>query len=265
LKVARSRGLDIGQAILANYCMAAGLAWVLLKPTMVAPAAGGVSWVILILLGVLLPSVFMAVANAVRDAGIVRTEAAQRLSLFISLATAFVFFGDVLTGRTVTAIIVGLAALFCLMKLVPQGRQKAAAKRTGGWLLAVWLGYGAADILFKEMALSGVAFPVTLFSAFILAGVLMAIYLLFKRVQWNGKSLAVGLLLGALNFGNVLFYINAHQSLPNNTALVFSSMNIGVIALGTLVGAGFFHEHLSRVNVAGLVLAVAAIILMTPW
>jgi hypothetical protein len=264
LKVARTRGLDIGQAILVNYAMAALLAWLLLKPALVSPAGTSVSWIILILLGALLPSVFMAVANAVRDAGIVRTEAAQRLSLFISLAAAFVFFGEVFTGRKALAIAVGLIALFCLIKLTPQAPRAARVGRAGGWLLVVWLGYGAADILFKEMALTGVAFPLTLFSAFALAGVLMAIYLLIKRVKWDGASLLAGLLLGVLNFSNVLSYISAHQSLPNNPALVFATMNIGVIALGTLVGAGFFRERLSWMNGSGLVLAVAAIFLIMP-
>jgi len=41
-------------------------------------------------------------------------------------------------------------------------------------------------------------------------------------------------------------------------------MNMGVIALGTVVGALAFREPLSRVNLLGLVLAVAAILLMMP-
>ena len=34
-------------------------------------------------------------------------------------------------------------------------------------------------------------------------------------------------------------------------ALVFASMNMGVIILGTLVGAGLFKEKLTRSNVLG--------------
>ena len=69
---------------------------------------------------------------------------------------------------------------------------------------------------------------------------------------------------GGLNFGNIFFYIRAHQYFPDDPTLVFASMNIGVISLGALVGAGFFHERLSRVNMIGIGLAIGAIVLLFP-
>jgi len=39
-------------------------------------------------------------------------------------------------------------------------------------------------------------------------------------------------------------------------------MNLGVVALGALAGLAVFRERLSRVNLAGLVLAVLAITLL---
>ena len=74
-----------------------------------------------------------------------------------------------------------------------------------------------------------------------------------------------GVALGLANFGNILTYIRAHQSLPEHPALVFASMNMGVITLGTLVGALAFREQLTRVNLLGIALALAAIVLMAPW
>ncbi|MFB1010495.1 MAG: hypothetical protein QMB92_03465, partial [Thiopseudomonas sp.] len=67
-----------------------------------------------------------------------------------------------------------------------------------------------------------------------------------------------------LNFANIYAYIRAHQSLPDNPALVFTAMNIGVIALGSLSGLLLFRERLSSVNFAGLILAGAAILLLMP-
>ena len=40
-------------------------------------------------------------------------------------------------------------------------------------------------------------------------------------------------------------------------------MNLGVVALGALVGTLVFREKLSRLNLAGVALAVAAIALAT--
>src|SRR3546814_6848946 len=83
-----------------------------------------------------------------------------------------------------------------------------------------------------------------LFAAFTLAGILIFLYLIVKRSRWQTRNVVAGLALGLLNFGNIYFYIRAHQVFPENPTLVFSAMNIGVISLGTLVGAGLFKEKL---------------------
>jgi hypothetical protein len=84
------------------------------------------------------------------------------------------------------------------------------------------------------------------------------------RTAWDPRSLASGLLLGALNFGNIYFYIRAHQAFPHNPTLVFAAMNIGVISVGTLVGAGVFRERLRWIHVGGIALALGAIVLLFP-
>ena len=94
---------------------------------------------------------------------------------------------------------------------------------------------------------------------FVLAGVLMAGYVCWRRVRVSAAACAAGVLLGVLNVGNIVFYIKAHTAMKENPSVVFAGMNVGVIALGTLVGAGFFGERLLLRHVAGLVLAVAAI------
>ena len=127
--------------------------------------------------------------------------------------------------------------------------------------MGVWLGYGVIDILFKKLAkLDKTAFSGNLLVAFILAGVLMWAYLLVKRTDWRLKSMLAGIVLGVLNFGNILFYVRAHQVFKDNPTLVFAGMNMGVIALGTLVGAWVFREKISRVNAVGILLAIASIV-----
>ena len=52
--------------------------------------------------------------------------------------------------------------------------------------------------------------------------------------------------------------------MPDNPALVFTAMNIGVIVLGSLSGLLLFREQLTRINLAGIVLAATAILLLIP-
>ncbi|MFJ1300971.1 EamA family transporter [Pseudomonadota bacterium AL_CKDN230030165-1A_HGKHYDSX7] len=265
LKLARRYDIDVRQAIATNYAMAALLCVSLLKPDLARINVQGSNLLLLGALGVLMPSVFVAMARSVRYAGIVRSDAAQRLSLFIALLAAFVLFGEPVTGTKLAGIALAFAALFCVL------RRPADAPAHDGppqaawmWPLAVWAGYGTIDVLFKVMARSGSAFSGTLLLVFLLAGVLMTLYLLLARTRWQARSLAAGLLLGLMNFANIYTYIRAHQTLPDHPALVFASMNMGVIALGTLAGAVLFREKLSAVNLVGLALALGAIVVMMP-
>ena len=51
----------------------------------------------------------------------------------------------------------------------------------------------------------------------------------------------------------------------SNPTLVFAGMNIGVVVLGTLVGALAFKEKISTINAAGIALAVCAIACLFYW
>lgn len=263
LKVARSRDIDVGQAIAFNYVTAVGLTLALLRPDPASLFNSTTSYWVIIALGVLLPSIFLVMATAVRHAGIVLSDAAQRLSLIIPLIAAIVIFGESIQSGKLLGIGLGLTALVCLTL----GSKKSEGKANSNaflWLLAVWIGYGCIDVLFKQLSKGGAGFSSSLLVTFSLAGLLMFSWLFLRRTQWKKQSLLAGLLLGLLNFGNIYFYIRAHQQFPENPTLVFSTMNIGVITLGTIVGAGFFKEKLSLSSVVGIALAIGAIVALIP-
>ena len=93
LKLARKNKIDVAQAVAVNYIVAVALtAWVL-KPDLSNPKAFLPTWWLFGALGVLLPSVFVIMGKAVDAAGIVKSDAAQRLSLILPIISAFVIFG----------------------------------------------------------------------------------------------------------------------------------------------------------------------------
>ena len=292
LKLAKRHAIRVDQAVAVNYLMAIGLCLWLLRPplgSLFDQPAG--SWAILILLGILLPSIFLVMAAAVRQVGIVLSDTAQRLSLLVPILAAFLMFGESLSGAKATGILVAFGALVCLVwrkaALAPAGSEIHASEihalndphrdphrpgntathghRHGAWiLLGVWAGYGTIDVLFKQMARLGSQFTSSLLLSFTLAALLIFAWLFLRRTRWHARSLASGLLLGAMNFSNIYFYIRAHQSFPENPTLVFAAMNIGVISVGTLVGAGLFGERPSRLNLLGIALALIAVFLLLP-
>ena len=259
LKILRQKNIDIRQTIVAGYPVAFLLTWVLLKPDISSIGALGNAWGIIITLGVLLPAVFIILGRAIESVGMVATDAAQRLSLNIPIVAAFLLFGEVLTGTRVLGLALGFLALAALVYRPQHGIINNQAKQTPLWLFGVWLGYGVIDILFKQVAKQGAAFPLTLFVTFGLAGLLLLVYLLVTRVRWQGNALSAGLLLGALNMGNIYAYVRAHQVLSESPSIVFTGMNVGVIAVATLIGVGIFKEQLNRINIVGLLLAVCCV------
>lgn len=263
LKLIRQQQVHITQAIAFNYVSASFLTLVLLRPapsTLLAPQTP--YWVI-ISLGILLPSIFIVMAHAVRQAGIVLSDAAQRLSLIIPLIAAAFLFGEILQSSTWVGIILGLCALICL-SLGSKKVDVAVSNSAFIWLLGVWLGYGSIDVLFKQLSKSGAGFSSSLFVTFVLAAFLLFSQLIWQRTHWHLKSMITGLFLGLINFGNIYFYIKAHQHFPENPTLVFATMNIGVISLGTLIGAGVFKEKISAVSGIGIVLAICAVVTLIP-
>ena len=261
LKIARQKQIGLAQAIGVNYAVATLLTAALLEPNFtnwqqtLLPHA----W-LFGLLGVLLPSVFVIMGKAVQHAGIVKSDAAQRLSLFLPVLAAFALFGETLTPHRAVGLLLAFAALACLL-IKPQ---KTALSGSGSLktqiacLLGVWLGYGVIDILFKQLSKTA-GMGSNLLVMFALSGVLMAGYLLAQKTRWTRADIIGGMVLGSLNFVNILFYLKAHRAFSGNPTLVFAGMNMGVIALGALVGAGVFKEKLSALNIAGVVLALAAV------
>lgn len=254
LKVARRRGWEVALLVALNYPVAALALWLVAQPPLPDATVWRSGWWLFAALGVLLPSVFIVMGRAVQAAGIVRADAAQRLALVIPLVSAFVLFGEHLSLLSLAGIGLVFAALACLL-----AHSEAKESRRAPWLLAgVWAGYGVIDVLLKALSQQAKVTALLLVT-FVLAGALMAGYVYWRRVRVSTAACAAGMLLGVLNVGNIMFYIKAHTAMKENPSVVFAGMNVGVIALGTLVGAGFFGEHLSRRNVAGLVLALAAI------
>ena len=267
LKLVRRFDLDVRQAIAINYVVAALLTALLLQPD---PAsllrASPSALALLLVLGAGLPAMFWVLALAVRRTGVVRTDAAMRLSLLLPLIAAFTVFGEPLDWVRGIGVVVGLLAI--AMIVIRQREPSVADEaRWSSLLLLVFVGMGVIDILFKLLArLSQASSASVLLAAFGLAALLslLAVVRLYTggRAQWRPRHLLAGLLLGTLNFGNIVFYIQAHRMLPGSPALVFSAMNIGVIVLATAVGVLAFRERLGKINVAGLMLAVVAVVLL---
>lgn len=260
LKIARQKNIDIAQAVAFNYPVAVLLSILLLKPDFTGFELSG-NWWLFGSLGILLPLIFVIMGKAVQTAGIVKSDAAQRLSLLITLLFAFFIWNEPANYMKITGVVLALFALGLI--LFKKSDRNTSTGNGIIYLLMVWIGYGVIDLMFKLISkTSGNTFSTTLTLSFIIAMVIIFIYLLIRKSRINLSSVIGGGILGILNFTNIYTYITAHKHLGESPSVVFTGMNIGVIALGTIVGLTVFKEKLSTVNYVGIGLAVVAIALL---
>jgi drug/metabolite transporter (DMT)-like permease len=266
LKLAKRYHVDVLQAITWNYSTTILLTWLIFKPQFSNLNLQAAPIYNFAALGLLLPILFVILATSVKLTGIVRTDIAQRLSLFIPILAANFIFGETLSPLKLLGIAIGFAAIICS---IPWG--KGGGKATSGswfYLLIVFIGMGVIDVLFKQLAtFKAVPYTTSLFLVFVLAFICSLVLLIIKiargKTKFSFPHILIGWALGIANFGNILFYLKGHQALANQPSTVFTAMNIGVIMLGALVGLAVFNEKLSTLNKVGLFLSLIAIVVIT--
>lgn len=265
IKLARRYSINVTQMIAWNYPVAVLLNYLFFKPKIEIQAINNENWKIYLFLGLLLPSIFLAIAASIRYTGIVRTEIAQRISILIPLIAAFLIFHENPTTQSIIGIAIGIVAVLCSFNWKGDNKKEAGYRY---WLypLIIFFGMGLIDVLFKQVAQLETAYTTSIFFIFLIALSVSFLYI-FGRVISKKERLSLGsaiwgISLGLFNFGNILFYMKAHRAIPDNPSVVFTAMNIGVIALGALIGILVFREKLSMLNKIAILLAVLSILII---
>lgn len=260
-KFARKYDVSNTQIVASNYMFALVLCYLFFSPEL-TDVGTSAPWSIYITIGILLPSIFLFLAASIKHMGIVKTDAAQRLSLFIPILAAWLLFKEDFNMLKVAALVVGFPALLLILAKPSQNTENK-------WIYpaVVLLGFGVIDILFKQIALyTSLPYTTSLFVVFGIALLIMIAVVIYEvainKIPLNIRNILFGGLVGIFNFGNILFYLKAHQAFVQNPSTVFAGMNMGVIIIGSLVGILFFKEKLTKMNIAGLCLALIAIVLI---
>lgn len=261
LKWSKAHGFDALQMIACNYAVASLLCYVWFKPDFAHLSFYQTPWWLILILGLLLPGIFLCLAKSLEYAGILKTEIAQRLSVVLSLLAAFLFFQETFNGLKLLGIGLGLMAVLSILVGRPISGPFSAQSSNGLiYLISVWVGYALVDILLKYTTGLGLQFALALNLAFICAFLCSSLYLIFRRHYWSHKNMLAGLVLGLLNFSNIALYVKAHVLLKDSPAIVFASMNILVVVMGALSGILCFKEKLKLATIAGLSLGIAGVI-----
>ncbi len=250
------------QAIVFNYPPAALLCYFGFKPSLnVSPTSQ--EWVLFAVIAGLLLSIFYFIGKSIATSGIVLTAIAQRLSLVIPVLSAFLIFSETTTNLKLLGLVIGFTALYA-----SKPSEKANLKQAANWYpIIVFLGTGILDVLFVFLTkLPLISFTGALVYIFVIASFLGFASLFYQYqkgvLRFQLKAALAGVILGVFNFGSIYFYIKALKLESHRPSVVFSSLDIGVIFFGSLVGILLFKEKLTKLNIIGFVLALVAIIIL---
>lgn len=265
LKIAKKYNVVFMQAIQWNYIVALLFTAFIFDFKLSEIQSGDLPILLLSGLWILLPMVFLIQALSLNKVGIVKTDIAQRLSLFIPILASYFLFDETFTTYKILGLIVAFVAIFFTLHKAEKSTNSDSKKWQ--YPLLVLLGFGVIDVLFKKIVtFTSIPFTTLLyfvfFGAMIVSGIINIYQVTIKKIKLSGKSIFFGIVLGLLNFGNIYFYLRAHQELSENPSTVFATMNLGVIILGSFIGVLFFKEKLNKRNYFGIVLALIAVVLI---
>jgi drug/metabolite transporter (DMT)-like permease len=265
LKLAKRYQISVIQAVTVNYFIALSLCFLFFKPDVKLITANA-PWPIYIALAILLPSIFLFLAASVKKLGIVKTDIAQRLSLFIPILAAYFIFKEDFNNLKIIGLVIGFVAI--ILTFLRKSDHQKAGKESLLYPIMVFIGFGVIDVLFKQIALyKELPYTTSLFTVFGLSFIVSLLVVIAMVVTGKIKlqlvNVVCGFILGLFNFGNILFYMKAHKAFAENPSTVFAAMNLGVIIAGTLIGIMVFKEKLSKLNYAGIILAIVAVIFIT--
>ena len=215
-----------------------------------------------VITGILFILSFFVLALSTAEAGMSLSLAVMRLSVVIPFAASWVFWDEIPTHAQLVAVVLAGVGFFLISG---RGRSGGTITLRSSLLLgALFLMGGTSDTFMKTFdeifapSQDRAVYMTMLFGVAFLSGLVISVTQ--KKSFPRRQTLLLGAALGMVNFGSVEFLLNAVGKLSGT--FVFPAINISLVVGGAVLGVVVWKERLSRGNLVGLGLALAALILL---
>lgn len=263
--------VDNLQAIIVNYIVCVSFASVLI---------GGIAvpldllerpwWPMSLILAILFITGFNIMAISFQRSGVALTAIIQKMSLVLPASLAIAFYGEALTITKVLGILLALSAIFLVNRPPATDDDETTFDRS----LLIWplLTFALSGIIEIILFISeahglvgedGTLFTASSFAQAAILGFIYATYLILKGNRAPGvKELVGGIVLGLPNYLSIyLLVLLLSQGWEGS--LLFPLNSIGILVLTAVVGFVLYREPIHRSNFTGILLGIAAIILLS--
>ena len=269
-KIFRKIGIDTYQGVFVNYLTAIVVSLIMsgngaesLGESIQAAIRAPWAWLAMIE-GLFFMGGILVLAASTQRSGVAVTNVSARASLAIPVIACYFAFNE--QAPNWLAIILILLAMYLIFGNIGVRKEKFDIKDS---LLpvAVFLTYGVCDFLLKylkaQIGTDGNQGNIMLFIFSTAALYCIAAYIFrghYSEHPFNWKAIPGGIILGLFNSFCTALMLKALGL--RDASLFYPLYNVGVVFLSLLIGVLFFKEKLRAIQIGGIVLASAAIVLL---
>jgi drug/metabolite transporter (DMT)-like permease len=260
-------------AIVCNYFMCIVIALSVNDFKVIHQLDYNQTWIMFSLLtGAMFPLSFYLMALAIEKVNLSVAGVANKMSMVIPVAFNFIFLQigvRDMKALNIIGICLALPAIL-LASFKPAGEILIDKKTQNSFIvipLLVFLSAGIIDTFINYISYyyltshtEQLLFPLFTFIAAASVGSLIVAGRSFiKKERINSRSVIGGIILGIPNYLSIFFMLKTLDDFNNDGAVVFPILNIAVIILTAFSGIVLFKEKLSKLNLAGIMLALISI------
>lgn len=248
---------------MANYIVCSLIAFLLVEDKALFAPREGLSFALLLGLGsgcLYLISLALMKLNISRS-GVMLTSVFMKLGVLVPAMIAIVFFRESPSALQIIGFVLAVAAIL-LIYLEPKGEGKAASGKASVFLLILLFVGGLTESManiFDKLGSPALKDHFLLFN-FFTAFLLSLGVTLIRRQKVSWKDIAFGAAIGVPNYFATRFLLLSLGSIP--AVVVYPIYNVGAIVLISLAGLLLFKEKLSARKLMGMVIIIAALVLL---
>jgi drug/metabolite transporter (DMT)-like permease len=266
-------GIDVLPAIIYNYftCAVLGHLFAEMPMLLYAQTIPGNQFYFALLMGAAFICVFYTMGRTTNLIGVSASTIVSRMSMVIPATYSVLWLGERLNGLKIIGICMALIAIYFTVSPERKSESVPAEKKRLmlTFIILSFFGVGLIDTLLKisQIHFLGTEPDITyvglIYNAAFIAGL---IFYLFSGQPWKHllrwRNLAGGVVLGIFNYYGIVFIYKALTESTMGGSIIFPINSVGTVALSTLLAVILFREKLSYKRLAGLFLALAAIVLI---
>ncbi len=215
---------------------------------------------------------FNIIGFTAQKLGVSTASVANKLSLVIPVLFSVYLYDEKLGWMQVLGILAALVAVVLTSWPAESKRQRTIAHKSN-WLFAVplvlFVGSGLLDTMIKyvEQGFLNEAnkndYLITAFGVAAVIGLmLLVLQLITGKERFDPRSIVAGILIGIPNYFSIWCLVRVLKDYGTRSASIIPINNMGIVLFSALMAWLLFREHLSRVNIAGIILSILAIALI---